>query len=92
MITVRAAQTKRIYRTEWENTQWWVFSEVGRWAYFAGVPALRGCVVGNASGQSMEEKETFRDAVLRGLTWTVIFTALAVFWGAVVIAVVAWFR
>lgn len=43
-------------------------------------------------GQNMEEKETFRDAVLRGFTWAAIFTALALFWGGVVAAMVAWFR
>lgn len=40
----------------------------------------------------MEHKEVLRSAVLRGLTWLVIFSAVAVFWGAVVVAVVAWWR
>ena len=39
---------------------------------------------------TMEQKEVLRNAVLRGLTWAAIFAAVAVFWGAVVVAVVAW--
>lgn len=40
----------------------------------------------------MEDKESFRHTALRELTWTTIFAAVAVFWIAVGVALVAWVR
>ena len=40
----------------------------------------------------MEDKESFRHAALRALTWATIFAAVAVFWTAVGIALIAWVR
>jgi len=40
----------------------------------------------------MEEKGSPRHAVLRALTWSAIFAAVAVFWTGVGLALVAWVR
>jgi hypothetical protein len=40
----------------------------------------------------MEDKQSFRYAALRALTWATIFAAVAVFWTAVGLALVAWVR
>jgi len=40
----------------------------------------------------MEEKDSFRHAALRAMTWATIFAAVAVFWIAVGLVLVAWVR
>ena len=40
----------------------------------------------------MGDRESFRRAAVRTLTWATIFAAVAVFWTAVGLALVAWVR
>jgi hypothetical protein len=40
----------------------------------------------------VEDKESFRHAALRALTWATIFAAVALFWIAVGVALTAWLR
>jgi len=38
----------------------------------------------------MQGKQSLRESALRAITWAAIFTGVAVFWGGVVAALVAW--
>lgn len=40
----------------------------------------------------MEDKDVFLQTAARALTWTLIFAATAVFWIAVGVVLVAWWR
>jgi len=40
----------------------------------------------------MKDKEPLRIGMLRALTWAAIFVSMAVFWGGLIAAAVAWMR